>query len=266
MVMNGSVPLLRLPPLRDGRDDSGADLGTLGAAFSGDAGCMSSSSGSDADHVRTLQHVHVCRQTVTIAGVSLFACTINPAVTVVTAYLCVADAANAARAASLSAASEVLLGLLNNSESASESEVSAGMYCCFGPGGIIFFCFGFGFSSASMTVSSGGAKVDADVDGTGSCWPCPAPANGPRNSLNRSTNMVCISPFVTACLKRYVDRHVVTMLHSYGVNLQSKCSVNALTLTPVFPPWVKLCDLCDLWSPHHSCQHGTCKKHNKSSL
>ena len=164
--MNGLVPLLRLPPLRDGHDDSGADLGTLGAAFSGDAGCMTSSSSSDADHVCTLQHVHVCRQTLTIAGVSLFACTINPAVTVVRAYLCVADAANAARAASSSAASEVLLGLLDNSESASESEVSTGMYHRFGPGGIVFFHFGFG--GACVTVGGGGAKVDADVDGTGS--------------------------------------------------------------------------------------------------
>ena len=166
--MNGSVLLLHLPPLRDGCDDSSADLGTLGAAFSGDAGCMSSSSGSDADHVCTLQHVHVCRQTVTIAGVSLFACTINPAVTVVTAYLCVADAVNAARAASLSAASEVLLGLLDDSESASESEVSTWMYRRFSPGGIVFFCFSFGFGGACMTVGSGGAKVDADVDGTSS--------------------------------------------------------------------------------------------------
>ena len=96
---------------------------------------------------------------------SLFACTINPAVTVVTDYLCVADAANAARAASSSAAS-VLLGLLDDSESASESEVSAGMYHRFGPGSIVFFHFGFG--GACVTVGSGGAKVDADVDGTGS--------------------------------------------------------------------------------------------------
>ncbi len=166
--MNGSVLLLHLPPLRDGCDDSSADLGTLGAAFSGDAGCMSSSSGSDADHVCTLQHVHVCRQTLTIAGVSLFVCTINPAVTVVTAYLCVADAVNAARAASSSAVSEVLLGLLDDSESASESDISAGMYRRFGLGGIVFFRFGFSFGGACVTVSGGGAKVDADVDGTGS--------------------------------------------------------------------------------------------------
>ncbi len=157
---------------------------------------------------------------------SLFACTINPAVTVVTDYLCVTDAANAARAASSSAASEVLLGLLNDLESASESEVSAGMYCHFGL------------------------------------------ANGPRNSLKRSANMVRISPFVTACLKRYVDHHIVTMLHSNVINLQSKCKV---TLTLVFQPCahgqVNLCDLCDLWSClHHHCQHGACKKHNKSSL
>ena len=99
---------------------------------------------------------------------SLFACTINPAVTVVTDYLCVADAANAARAASSSAVSEVLLGLLDNSESASESKVSAGMYCCFGLGSIVFFHFGFGFGGACVTVSGGGAKVDADVDGTSS--------------------------------------------------------------------------------------------------
>ncbi len=166
-VMNGSVLLLRLPPLHDGCDDSGADLAALGATFSGDTGCMRSSSGSDADHVCTLQHVHVCRQTVTIAGMSLFACTINPAVTVVTDYLCVADSANAARAASSSAASEVLLGLLDDSESASESEVSAGMYRRFGLGGIVFFLFGFSFG-ACVTVGGGATEVDADVDGTGS--------------------------------------------------------------------------------------------------